>query len=198
VLYVLKIRLRKNALGSVKGKDKQDKILRFPRGRGGGWEPDQDEWFGFLENARRALNATFDLNSVRFPAEIALPNLHLFTRQYRITGDHRTFHADHEMIPRNYVLTLYVGVLEFQGRTRFQIPDRQQLHDVLAFIGDYEGISPWGRERGHGRFVVESLDPMGRATADHGEFPSGDGAGEPGLHGEEDGEGRLEDEHRVQ
>lgn len=198
MLVELKLRVKSPVVGNTWNHARQ--MYVFPRDENA-WALDNTEkhvWMGLVENAVESLGEDFDVSVIRWPRRLLLPSLYLLEVQPRRQPLHgRAKVSRHEAIPRNTILTIPIMFRHTDGDNTLPPPDFEQLNRIFTFIGEYEGISPFGSEVGFGLFKVESISAMGRAWPDVGELPEGSKEGAD-LHDEGTGSGRVQEEDGAQ
>jgi hypothetical protein len=167
VLYQIQLRVSSPVIGNRWSA--QRKCFEFPRDKqiSDGWAlavQDRDQLNSCAANAVESLGVEVEASSLRWPKMIPLPRLYLHKVPKRSGG-----FTDHEAISRNTILTFYLMVRKFEGGRQLKAPNEKQIYDILKFIGDYEGISPLGSERGFGLFNLLSVALVGRSFPDDSE-----------------------------
>jgi hypothetical protein len=162
MLYLAQIRLTAPLVGDTW--DNNRRIFCFPRAsdNSGDWALGDREktWLmSLVENAINALYLDIDADSVRWPQAIRLPRLYLLNINNRKGGRFREH--GHEAISRNTKLSFYIMTREQGADGRLRCPSQQHLYEITKFIGRFEGISPFGSDKGFGLYTVESLAPVG-------------------------------------
>lgn len=194
MLVELKLRIKSPVVGNTW--DHGRNMYIFPRDEGA-WALGRQEkhtWGGLVENAVESLQEDFDPSVLRWPRHLLLPSLYLLEVMPRkIPSQGKPRVARHEAIPRNTVLTIPVLFRSTDGENTLPPPDFEQLNRIFGFIGQYEGISPFGSEVGFGLFKVESISTLGRTWLDVGELSAGSPEGAD-VHDQGTGPGGLEKE----
>jgi len=156
MLYEIKIRLKTPAVGDTWDHNRQ--MFIFPRDENA-WALDistKHAWGGLIENAIESLGVGVDPETIRWPSCLLLPKLHLLTVHSK---DKRQRPCNHEAIPKNVVLTFTLMLRLTDGEQELAYPTSEQLYAIFKFIGEYEGISPFGSSKGYGLFTVQSIRP---------------------------------------
>lgn len=157
MLYELKIRLDKAFLGK---QCTREQIRRFHKTKAGEIGIDADQWAWALREAAVSLrlDATVDLDCIRFEEGFRSPSLGLYVRKWHEKGKKRQ--EMFESIRENTILTMDVlitSVYADQIASSKAPPTGEQFTSLMNFAGKMIGLSPWGSKFGFGRFHVESL-----------------------------------------
>ncbi len=187
MLYEIKLRIKTPVVGNTW--DHLRRMFIFPREENA-WCLDittKHIWAGLLENAVESLGIKVDIDTIRWPRTLLLPSLHLL--EIHSAPEKKQRPVKHESIPRNVILTIPLMVRHTDGEQTLNYPSHEQLHAIFKFIGDYEGISPFGSSTGYGLFDVKSIHIMGRNVIDAGESTQADSEGVH-LHDKEHGSGQ--------
>lgn len=182
MLYDVKLRIKTPVVGN--SYDATRRLFAFPR-EDSAWALDQNTkhtWCGLMENAVESLGVDIDPDIFRWPRSLLLPSLHLL--EMNGTGGRK---VRHEMIPKNVILTIPIMVRMTDGETVFKQPTEKQIYEIFRFIGQYEGISPFGSAAGFGLFDIKGVYPVGRTIIDVGELPEGLQEG-VAVRGQKDGD----------
>ncbi len=144
-------------------------VFEFPR-KDAAWGLDLNTlhaWDDLIFNAASSLGLPHVYASIRLPGTVLLPTVHLLKRNKRPRdGKGASKNLLHEMIPRGTVLTLQFMTQEREGGVQIKTPTHGELCKIFSFVGQYEGISPFGSSAGYGRFNVQNLDALGRVIID--------------------------------
>jgi hypothetical protein len=192
VFWEIKLKVETAIVGDTFNKARG--VFEFAR-EGEAWGLDLNTlhtWDSLIFNAATSLQLPHAYEAIRLPSTILLPTLHLLTRNKRgKEGKGSGKNLYHEMIPRGTVLTLQFMTREKGGDRHIRTPNHGELCQIFAFIGAYEGCSPFGSSAGYGRFKVKNLDALGRAPFNFSQLPPG---GDEGTHllGEADGDSQLQ------
>ena len=168
MLCTIQIRISSPVIGNRWSAKRR--CYEFPREKGeDGWTlsvRDRDLLNGCVKNAIGSLGMDLDADLFRWPKVIPLPRVYLHEVPKRNGG----FTA-HEAISRNTIVTFWLMLRRHEGNKQLRLPSAEQLHEIFKFIGDYEGISPFGSERGFGLFSVVNIDLDRRSVCGNQEPP---------------------------
>lgn len=106
-----------------------------------------------------ALPDDVDMDFIRFPNRINMPTVRLYERVWcpKDPAKRETF----ECFPKGTIISFQIFLLrerENSWENKIQIPGRaptkEELTTCFATIGAHIGLSPWGSDKGYGRFEM--------------------------------------------
>lgn len=153
----LRIKITSPWLGDQKS---NDKVKRFARNKDRNYlSLNINKWHWACSSAARALNMPAEMNpcDIHFPDKFKSPSLILYRRKWQAGEDERRREELFESINVGNVLYFDFFVPDQSEKDKKRAPTLKELQDMLKFIGEYIGLSPWGSRFGYGRFIVEGL-----------------------------------------
>lgn len=154
----LRIKLTSPWLGDQRG---NDRVRRFGRSN-----KDKNylslnisRWHWACSSAAKALNLPVEMNpcDVHFPDKFKAPSVILYRRKWKASENDRVKEELFESINSGNVLHFDFFVPDQSDKDKKRAPTLKELQDMLKFVGEYVGLSPWGSRFGYGRFIVEGL-----------------------------------------
>lgn len=121
-----------------------------------------DQWEWAVDEAVTSLGMTsIETKCFLPPLPIYIPTTTLYSRNYTRFG--RRDSCMHEAIRKGAELTVDMVVVSTPPpRSALDKvtdpPSQDQIKQILKFIGTFLGISPYGSEKGFGRFTLMSLE----------------------------------------
>lgn len=126
-------------------------IRRFERAKDNHIQIRKELWEGLLHQAQRDMGTGYHLPAVNFPPSISAPQIQAYKRRYNRTKIDRF-----EAIQKGAKIRFTLLVRSEPGKP---CPGQEGLMKLLSHIGEWIGISPWGRQFDYGRFKVVHVTP---------------------------------------
>lgn len=160
MLYQTRIKIKSAVLGDRQG---PDKVLRFQRGDNDTLVIPIDHWRWAVSEAVDGLRlGQVEKECMHSLVSFRAPTLMLYNRPYNLNGKRLT--ASHEAIRKGAELGFEVIVTstppirgEAHAKGKFS-PAKEEVEQILKFIGLFLGISPFGSHMGYGRYDLMSLE----------------------------------------
>lgn len=159
MLYRLIIKLTSPLLGANKC---ETAVRKFCREGPAVLQIDGEKWEWLLDNARTALHKpSICIACICSPKSTKLPSISVYRRNGNLPSGAK-FTDMFECAKTGTILAL-----EFAVTTKAKdvpadmtVPTEGELAQMMKYIGDHLGISPFGSHRGYGRFEIKSIQSV--------------------------------------
>jgi hypothetical protein len=158
MLYESRIKIESAFLGSKN----QSGIMVFARDKDGGLIIPADQWeWAVLEACTSLRLSSIEPKCFHPPLPIYVPTTTLYSRNYTRAGQKEE--CRHESIRKGAELTVDMIVSSSSPprasmEKNREAPGQSDIEQILKFIGLFLGLSPFGSEKGYGRFKLMSVE----------------------------------------
>lgn len=149
MLVTAKIKLQSPFLGHQRTRDKVRVFRKTPEGH---ITFDHAQWNFVVSEAVHHLGLDVNVDAVRVPQSYVAPRLDMYVRRW---VDNSGAHSERfECIKTGTVITFQILLMHKSEESEERGPDIDEIKDILQFIGQWIGMSPWGSKFNYGRFNV--------------------------------------------
>lgn len=146
MILVVRIKLTSHLLGELRPDHKQ--VRRF-RKENGNVAVNITQWQEIFREAAQHIGLTIDPKTIEPKSNYRPASIHLYRRVFS-----RVHTEWFESFRKGTVITFEMVLHE----QRPKAPSPHELKAILAFVGEYTGISQFGSKFGFGRFQLLSVD----------------------------------------
>lgn len=160
MIYTPRIKLDSAFLGS----QYKDKVMIFVRDKDHKMLIPTDQWEWAVEEATASLRLSHVATRCFLPpSPIYLPTTVMYNRNYSRGGNKES--CMHEAVKKGAELVLELPISSSvpprsSASQNLVPPEPCEIEQVLKFIGKFLGLSPFGSEKGYGRFSLLSIEQL--------------------------------------
>jgi hypothetical protein len=143
MLITLNLRVTTRWLGD---KRTNQKIRKFDVTKSGNMKIDADLWLDTMYKAGRDLGIPVNRGAIMLPDDIPAPKFHKFKRVWNKVNA-----ENFESIVPGTIISIPIVIDEDEDEWM----TKEIFLDLMAHVGQFYGLSPWGSKFNLGRFTIE-------------------------------------------